>query len=94
MALGYDGDWNCLLRFKNISDMSQQSGLSLISSAPSRVCLCNDSGQPDCLTVADPTTHVIYPGKTITIPAVVIGQDFGTTTGCDVHVHHMSPKDL
>ena len=30
VALGYDGDWNCLLSFKNISDMSEQSGLSLI----------------------------------------------------------------
>ena len=81
VALGYDGDWNCLLSFKNVSDMSQQSGLSLISSAPSRVCHCNETGQPDCLTVADPTTHIIYPGQTITIPAVVIGQDFGTTIG-------------
>ena len=81
VALGYDGDWNCLLNFKNISDMSQQSGLSLISSSPSRVCLCNEIGQPDCLTVADPTTHVIYPGQTITIPAVVVGQDFGTAPG-------------
>ena len=82
VALGYDGDWNCLLRFKNISDMSQQSGLSLISSTPSRVCLCNETtGQPDCLTVADPKTHVIYPGQTITIPAVVIGEDFGTAIG-------------
>ena len=81
VALGYDGDWNCLLSFKNISDMSQQSGLSLISSDPSRVCLCNETGQPDCLTVADPTTRVIYPGQTITIPAVVVGQDFGTVNG-------------
>ena len=81
VALGYDGDWNCLLSFKNISDISQQSGLSLISSAPSRVCLCNDTSQPDCLTVADPTTWVMYPGQTITIPAVVVGQDFGTVTG-------------
>ena len=81
VALGYDGDWNCLLSFKNISDMSQQSGLSLISSAPSRVCLCNEAGQPDCLTVADPTTRDIYPGQNITIPAVVVGQDFGTVTG-------------
>ena len=81
LALGYDGDWNCLLSFKNISDMSQQNGLSLISSTPSRVCLCNKIGQPDCLTVADPTTRVIYPGQTITIPAVVVGQDFGTVTG-------------
>ena len=81
MALGYDGDWNCLLSFKNISDMSQQSGLSLISSAPSRVCLCNETGQPDCLTVADPKTRMIYPGQTITMPVVVVGQDFGTVTG-------------
>ena len=81
VALGYDGDWNCLLSFKNISDMSQQSDLSLISSAPSRVCLCNETGQPDCLTVADPTTRVIYPGQTITIPAVVVGQDFGAVRG-------------
>ena len=81
VALGYDRDWNCLLSFKNISDMSQQSGLSLISSAPSRVCLCNETRQPDCLTVADPTTRVIYPGETITISAVVVGQDFGTVAG-------------
>ena len=81
VALGYDEDWNCLLSFKNVSDMSQQSGLSLISSDPSRICLCNETGQPDCLTVADPTPYVIYPGQTITIPAVVVGQDFGTVTG-------------
>ena len=81
VALGYDGDWNCLLSFKNISDMSEQNDLSLISSAPSRVCLCNEAGQPDCLTVADPTTHVMYPGQTITIPAVIVGQAFGTVNG-------------
>ena len=81
VALGYDGDWNCLFSFKKISNMSRQNGLSLISSTPSRVCLCNETGQPDCLTVADPTTHNIYPGHTITIPAVVIGEDFGTATG-------------
>ena len=80
VALGWDGDWNCLLSFKNISDMSQQSGLSTITSNPSRVCFCKD-GKPDCLTVAHPITHHIYPGQTITIPAVVVGQDFGTVTG-------------
>ena len=80
VALGWDGDWNCLLSFKNISDMSQQSGLSTITSNPSRVCFCKD-GEPDCLTVAHPITHHIYPGQTITIPAVVVGQDFGTVTG-------------
>ena len=49
VAMGYDGDWNCLLSFKNISDMSQQIGLSVISSEPSRVCLCHD-GQPAWLS--------------------------------------------
>ena len=84
VALGYDGDWNCLQRFKNVSDMSQQNDLSLISSAPSRVCLCqNDHFEHpnDCLTVADPHTYSVYPGQTITLPAVVVGQDFGTVTG-------------
>ena len=80
VALGWDGDWNCLLSFKNISDMSQQNGLSTITSNPSRVCFCKGA-EPDCLTVADPKTHHIYPGQTITIPAVVVGQDFGTVTG-------------
>ena len=45
------------------------------------MCLCNEAGQPDYLTVADPTTLVMYPGQTITIPAVVVGQDFGTVVG-------------
>ena len=77
---GWDGDWNCLLSFKNISNISQ-SGLSLISSDPSRVCLCNGTGQPDCLTVADPAPHSIYPGQSINISAVVVGQEFGTVAG-------------
>ena len=77
---GLDGDWNCLLSFKNISNISQ-SGLSLITSDPSRVCLCNGSGQPDCLIVADPTPHSIYPGQSINLSAVVVGQDFGSVSG-------------
>ena len=84
VALGYNGDWNCLQSFKNVSDMSQQNDLSLISSAPSRVCLCqNDHFEhpDDCLTAADPHTYSVYPGQTITLPAVVVGQDFGTVTG-------------
>ena len=80
VALGMDGVWNCLLSFKNISDMSQQSGLSTITSDPSRVCFCKDK-EPDCLTVADPITHHVYPGQTIIVPAVVVGQDYGTVTG-------------
>ena len=80
MALGLDGEWNCLNSFKSISNISQ-NGLSLISSDPSRVCLCNGTGQPDCLIQVDPTPHSIYPGQSINISAVVVGQDFGTVAG-------------
>ena len=93
IALGYDGDWNCLLSFKNVSDMSLQNPLSLITSAPSRVCLCHNGHfvQPnDCLTVTEPTIHV-YPGQTITLPAVVVGQDFGTVTGFVIAKFYSSP---
>ena len=82
LVLGWDGrDWNCLLTFKNVSDMSQQKGYSQISSAPSRVCLCNSVGEPDCLIAGDPHKRTIYPGQTINISAVVVGQDFGTVAG-------------
>ena len=80
VALGLDGDWNCLESFRNISTILQD-GLSLITSDPSRVCLCNETGQPDCLTLVDPTPHSIYPGQSITIPAVVVGQRFGVVPG-------------
>ena len=80
VALGWDGDVNCLDSFKSISDFSGQNEASVISSAPSCVCLCREL-QKDCLIVADPTTHTIYPGETLVISAVVVGQDFGTVTG-------------
>ena len=59
-------------------DTGHHSNLSLISSAPSRVCLCED-GQPDCLIVFANDTH--YPGETFSISAVVVGQGFGTVDG-------------
>ena len=80
VALSWDGNWNCLLNFKNISNMSDLESLSTISSAPSRVCICNETG-PNCLTVVDPIQRVAYPGETITIQAVVERQDFGTVSG-------------
>ena len=83
VASGYDGDWNCLLSFKNISDMSRQSNrqpFKRITSEPSRVCLCHNQ-VPDCLIVVDPTVHSLYPGETLTLPLVVVGQDFGTVSG-------------
>ena len=93
VASGYDRDWNCLLSFKNISDMSRQSSqqpFKRITSEPSRVCLCHDE-VPDCLIVVDPTVHSLYPGETLTLPLVVVGQDFGTVSGF-VHAQFMDNK--
>ena len=80
ISLGQDEDTNCLESFKRISNILQ-SGLSLVTSDPSRVCLCNRSGQPDCLRLVNPKPYSIYPGQTIRISAVVVGEDFGTVAG-------------
>ena len=48
---------------------------SVVSSNPSRVCICNNS-LPDCnVTVLNIT---VYPGQTFRIQAVAVGQRFGT----------------
>ena len=80
VAFSLDGEWNCLESFKNISNISQ-NGLSVVSSDPLRVCLCNGTGQPDCLVSIDPKPYTVYPGQTINISAVVVGQNFGTVAG-------------
>ena len=93
VATGYDGDWNCLLSFKNISDMTTQSReqpFRRITSDPSRVCICGEEG-PDCLTVVDPAHHSVYPGQTLTLSAAVVGQDFGTVTGY-VYAQFLKPS--
>ena len=55
---------------------------SSLSSNPTRVCLCNESGVPQCLTLS--YIHInksLYPGETLSVSAVVVGGDFGPTTG-------------
>ena len=56
-------------------DQSTQQ-LSLISSNPTRVCLCTTKSIPDCSITN--YTVTAYPGETLTIPAVAVGQRFGT----------------
>ena len=92
VVAGYDGDWNCLLSFKNMSDMTNQSSERRITSAPSRVCSCHDHSSPDCLVVVDPTTYTLYPGQTLTVSAAVVGQDFGIVSG-DVYTQFMDSEN-
>ena len=80
IAYGFNGNDNCMDTFKHISNISETS-LSFMSSDPLRVCLCNESGLPDCLLLNDPAPRYIYPGQTISISAVVVGQGWGTVAG-------------
>ena len=67
--------FNALFHFQKLS-----SQLSAVSSSPTRVCVCiNDL--PDCnITDYNITDYNVtaYPGKTFQIPAVAVGQRFGT----------------
>ena len=78
LATTTDGS-NCLLQFKKRSVVSQNNTMSVISSQPSRVCICNSTGHPDCLKIF--YSNRVYPGESISLKAVVVGQDFGTGTG-------------
>ena len=79
LAIGYNGiDENCLQNFLNASTISESS-FSTIASESSRVCLCNSDGVPDC-HVLDWDNQIIYPGQTINVSVVAVGQAFGSVT--------------
>lgn len=57
--------------------------LSGISSDPRGICLCDESGRPQC---ADSITDIyrdcwVSPGQTFALSVAIIGGSFGTTTG-------------
>ena len=58
-------------------------GLSSISSNPTRICLCNHVGIPQCLNMdyIYRKSQKLYPGELLTISAVIVGYDLGTTQG-------------
>lgn len=62
-------------------DYYSNSSLSVVSGEPSRVCIC-DGGEPQCGNFSKVLiSSKLHPGENITISAVVVGDDFGTTTG-------------
>ena len=64
--------------------------LSPVSSAPWRVCLCDINGRPQCTNLSQIFTCVsVYRGETFTLPACLVGYDFGTMTGV-VHAQIVS----
>ncbi len=68
----------------SVAHFESNRGLSAISGRPTRVCKCTEQHQPQC---NDPSindsnsTYNIYPSETFTVLIVVVGGDWGTTTG-------------
>ena len=93
LAIGYNGiEDNCLQSFWNASDISQQKSLSVVASESSRVCLC-ESELPNCLRV-ESTPYDIYPGQTISLSLVIVGQAFGSVSGSVfAHFIYHTPND-
>ena len=65
---------------------SMDSDLSLISSDPTRICLCNSDKTVNCTIVFPTFEQAYYPGEEFYIPAVVVGDMFGTVDGA-VYAH-------
>ena len=69
-----------LLQYINFEPRMGQ-GLPMISSDPTRVCLCNSIETVNCPIVFPILEQAHYPGEEFYIPAVVVGDMFGTVTG-------------
>ena len=64
-------------KFPSLFDIRQE-GLSVISSQPYKTCLC-ENDTPNCSRTE--LTKSLYPGDTIAVSAVVVGQMNGTVPG-------------
>ena len=58
------------------------NGVPSVSSDPTRVCICDNSGYPQCTNESYILINrQIHSGELLTLPAVVVGGDFGPTVG-------------
>ena len=59
------------------------NSLSPVSSSPMRVCLCDRNGRPQCVKLSSILSKLykVYRGELFNISIVLVGYDFGVTTG-------------
>ena len=70
------------------------NSLSPVSSSPKRVCLCDTEGKPQCAKLSSiyaDRNKPLYRGESFNISVVVVGYDFGTTTG-NIHAGFIWPS--
>ena len=78
----------------NCTFPSNTTSMSSVSSDPTQVCLCDSDGKPWCENTPEMLTRKsVHPGERFTIPAIIVGGDFGTTIGT-VHASFVSTDDL
>ena len=63
----------------NLTVNINNTGISSVSSDPTRVCLCDSQGTPQCKN--NSYIHAVHPGEMFTVSAIVVGGDFGATRG-------------
>lgn len=70
------------------------SSLSPVSSDPKRVCLCDENARPQCTNISSifVNGYKVYRGESVSISLVVVGYDFGVTTG-EVSAAFMSSSE-
>ena len=59
-------------------DPGHESSISAVSGDATRVCICEE-GKPQCDAII--VDLQIYPGEQFHLPVVLVGGDYGTTTG-------------
>ena len=84
-------DLSCHLTIHNSTESN-----SSVSSDPLRVCLCDNDGKPLCEN--NSFSYTVYSGEAFTMPVVLVGKDFGLTTG-DLYInilplHYSVPPSL
>ena len=66
----------------NLTVNINNTGLSSVSSDPTRVCLCDSQGIPQCRNNSYIfRNYAVHPGEMFTVSALVVGGDFGATMG-------------
>ena len=89
-------DDNCRFSYQTIGDVFKfhpdyNTSWSAVSGDPTRLCICDSGGLPQCSTASMVYFNEIevYPGQPFVISAVLVGGDFGTTTGtAHAHIHN------
>ena len=64
----------------NLTVNINNTGISSVSSDPTRVCLCDSKGIPQCKDNLH-RNYAVYPGEMFAVSVVIVGGDFGVTRG-------------